>query len=87
MIPAKKHVPSQRVRVFAGYGCGYGLCHPGVYPCGSLRFSRGLANCGDVELAVIDDFSENITRTIIFYTNQTLRIIALCYKDSVVDKV
>jgi Ca2+-transporting ATPase len=35
---------------------------------------------GDV--AEIDDFSEeNITRTIIFYANQTLRTIALCYRD------
>ena len=37
---------------------------------------------GDVELAEIDDFSEeNITRTIIFYANQTLRTIALRCRD------
>jgi len=42
----------------------------------------GPAECGDVELAEIDEFSEeNITRTIIFYANQTLRTIALCYRD------
>jgi Ca2+-transporting ATPase len=42
----------------------------------------GPADSGDVELAEIDDFSEeNITRTIIFYANQTLRTIALCYRD------
>ena len=36
----------------------------------------------DVELAETDDFSEeNITRTIIFYANQTLRTIVLCYRD------
>jgi len=36
----------------------------------------------DVETAEIDDFSdENISRTIIFYANQTLRTIALCYRD------
>ena len=37
---------------------------------------------GDVELAEIDDFSEeNITRTIIFYANQTLRTVALRCRD------
>jgi len=37
----------------------------------------GPADCGDVELAEIDDFSEeNIMRTIIFYANQTLCTIA-----------
>ena len=37
----------------------------------------GPTDCGDVELAEIDDFSkENITRTIIFYANQTLCTIA-----------
>jgi Ca2+-transporting ATPase len=42
----------------------------------------GPAERGDVELAEIDNFSEeNITRTIIFYANQTLRTIALCYRD------
>jgi len=42
----------------------------------------GPADRGDVELAEIDDFSEeNITRTILFYTYQTLHTIALCYKD------
>ncbi|OAX36045.1 calcium-translocating P-type ATPase, partial [Rhizopogon vinicolor AM-OR11-026] len=36
----------------------------------------------DVELAEIDDFSqENIARTIIFYASQALRTIALCYRD------
>ena len=32
----------------------------------------GPTDCGDIEFAEIDDFSEgNITRTIIFYANQT----------------
>ncbi|KAG1872060.1 Ca-transporting ATPase [Suillus tomentosus] len=36
----------------------------------------------DVEVAEIDGFSEeNISRTIIFYANQTLRTMALCYRD------
>lgn len=36
----------------------------------------------DVEVAEIDDFSEmNIARTSIFYASETLRPIALCYKD------
>ncbi|KAK0222080.1 Ca-transporting ATPase [Armillaria fumosa] len=36
----------------------------------------------DVEVAQIDDHSaDNIARTIIFYANQTLRTIALCYRD------
>ncbi|KAG2355509.1 hypothetical protein BDR07DRAFT_1303134 [Suillus spraguei] len=36
----------------------------------------------DVEVTEIDEFSEkNISRTIIFYANQTLRTIALCYRD------
>jgi Ca2+-transporting ATPase len=46
-----------------------------------LCISRGPADRGNVELAEIDDFSENITRRIIFYANQTLRTIALCYRD------
>ncbi|KAG2157932.1 Ca-transporting ATPase [Suillus bovinus] len=40
------------------------------------------SNSDDVEIAKIDSVSEeNISRTIIFYANQTLRTIALCYKD------
>ncbi|KAG7444251.1 calcium-translocating P-type ATPase [Guyanagaster necrorhizus] len=36
----------------------------------------------DVEVTPIDDHSaDNIARTIIFYANQTLRTIALCYRD------
>ncbi|EDR08465.1 Ca-transporting ATPase [Laccaria bicolor S238N-H82] len=36
----------------------------------------------EVEVATIDDLAQdNISRTIIFYANQTLRTIALCYKD------
>ena len=36
----------------------------------------------EVEVKTIDDLAkENISRTIIFYANQTLRTIALCYKD------
>ena len=46
----------------------------------------GPADHGDVELAEVDDFlenfsEENIMRTVIFYTNQTLCTIALCYRD------
>lgn len=37
---------------------------------------------GDIETSEIDELAkENISRTIIFYANQTLRTIALCYKD------
>ncbi|KAJ2926822.1 hypothetical protein H1R20_g10267, partial [Candolleomyces eurysporus] len=37
---------------------------------------------GPVETVPIDDLArENISRTIIFYANQTLRTIALCYRD------
>ncbi|KAG1781576.1 Ca-transporting ATPase [Suillus placidus] len=44
--------------------------------------SRSNAEPDDVEVAEIDGFSEeNISRTIIFYANQTLRTIALCYRD------
>lgn len=36
----------------------------------------------DIETLEIDELSEdNISRTIIFYANQTLRTIALCYRD------
>lgn len=36
----------------------------------------------EVETERIDELaSDNITRTIIFYANQTLRTIALCYRD------
>ena len=36
----------------------------------------------EIETAEIDDLaSDNISRTIIFYANQTLRTIALCYRD------
>lgn len=39
-------------------------------------------NGGDVETAEIDELaSDNISRTIIFYANQSLRTIALCYRD------
>jgi Ca2+-transporting ATPase len=39
--------------------------------------------CGDdIKTEVIDELAdENISRTIIFYANQTLRTIALCYRD------
>jgi len=37
---------------------------------------------GEVETRVIDNVAmDNISRTIIFYANQTLRTIALCYRD------
>ena len=37
---------------------------------------------GEVQTKEIDELeSDNISRTIIFYANQTLRTIALCYKD------
>lgn len=37
---------------------------------------------GAIETAPIDELaSDNISRTIIFYANQTLRTIALCYRD------
>ncbi|ESK85120.1 calcium-transporting atpase [Moniliophthora roreri MCA 2997] len=37
---------------------------------------------GDIETKEIDELaSDNISRTIIFYANQTLRTIALCYRD------
>ena len=37
---------------------------------------------GDVETFAIDELAQdNISRTIIFYANQTLRTIALCYRD------
>jgi Ca2+-transporting ATPase len=36
----------------------------------------------EVDTAIIDDLAkDNISRTIIFYANQTLRTIALCYRD------
>lgn len=36
----------------------------------------------DIETATIDELAaDNISRTIIFYANQTLRTIALCYRD------
>jgi Ca2+-transporting ATPase len=39
-------------------------------------------NTDDVEVAQIGELeAENMSRTIIFYANQTLRTIALCYKD------
>ncbi|KAG2036848.1 hypothetical protein BDR03DRAFT_1052346 [Suillus americanus] len=44
--------------------------------------SHSNAQSDDVEVAEIDGSSEeNISRTIIFYANQTLRTIALCYRD------
>ncbi|KAG1821813.1 Ca-transporting ATPase [Suillus subaureus] len=44
--------------------------------------SRPDAESDDVEVAEIGGVSEeNISRTIIFYANQTLRTIALCYRD------
>jgi Ca2+-transporting ATPase len=44
--------------------------------------SRPSTESDDVEVADIDGVSEeNMTRTIIFYANQTLRTIALCYRD------
>lgn len=40
------------------------------------------ANSDAVQTVPIDDLArENISRTIIFYANQTLRTIALCYRD------
>ncbi|KAG1747134.1 Ca-transporting ATPase [Suillus paluster] len=55
------------------------LCsrHVVVHQRGSIA-----ADADDVETAEIDSVSEeNISRTIIFYANQTLRTIALCHKD------
>ena len=43
---------------------------------------RGPSDDEEVETAEIDDLAcDNISRTIIFYANQTLRTIALCYRD------
>ncbi|KAG2064384.1 HAD-like protein, partial [Suillus decipiens] len=40
------------------------------------------AESDNVEVTEIDEFSEeNISRTIVFYANQTLRTVALCYRD------
>jgi Ca2+-transporting ATPase len=36
----------------------------------------------NIKTKIIDELNrENISRTIIFYANQTLRTIALCYRD------
>jgi Ca2+-transporting ATPase len=43
---------------------------------------QGEARDGEVETTEIDQLAaDNISRTIIFYANQTLRTIALCYRD------
>lgn len=43
---------------------------------------KGGSGSDDVEVHDIDDLArDNISRTIIFYANQTLRTIALCYRD------
>ena len=43
---------------------------------------HGVDDDGVVETAPLSDLdSDNISRTIIFYANQTLRTIALCYRD------
>ena len=42
----------------------------------------GAAHPDDIETKEIDELaSDNISRTIIFYANQTLRTIAMCYRD------
>ena len=46
------------------------------------RSSSDYPNEKEVETVEIDELSkDNISRTIIFYANQTLRTIALCYRD------
>ncbi|TFK40151.1 Ca-transporting ATPase [Crucibulum laeve] len=43
---------------------------------------NGAAEDSEIETAPIDELAEeNISRTIIFYANQTLRTIAVCYRD------
>lgn len=43
---------------------------------------KNSAGNGEVETEEIDAIAtDNISRTIIFYANQTLRTIALCYRD------
>lgn len=43
---------------------------------------KGGSGSDEVEVTDIDDLArDNISRTIIFYANQTLRTIALCYRD------
>ena len=44
--------------------------------------NHGVSEDGEVETAPITEVeSDNISRTIIFYANQTLRTIAICYRD------
>jgi Ca2+-transporting ATPase len=51
-------------------------CHVVVNKDGSFDTS------GSIETRLIDDLAQdNISRTIIFYANQSLRTLALCYKD------
>lgn len=46
------------------------------------RPEEGVAPTGGINTEAIDEVaSDNISRTIIFYANQTLRTIALCYRD------
>lgn len=43
---------------------------------------KGASGLDEIETAPIDELAkDNISRTIIFYANQTLRTIALCYRD------
>lgn len=49
---------------------------------GKKRMNEGEEEDGAIETKAIDLLAEeNISRTIIFYANQTLRTIALCYRD------
>lgn len=46
-----------------------------------ILIGRDGTYCGGIDTLEIDDLSrENINRTVIFYSNQTLRTIALCYR-------
>lgn len=93
MIPFSSERKAMGVVVKVRGGSGYRVYFKGASEILSRKCTKHVVvkppaqvekqeNDGPVQTKVIDELSEeNISRTIIFYANQTLRTIALCYRD------
>jgi P-type Ca2+ transporter type 2C len=88
MIPFSSDRKAMGVVVRLPHGAGYRLYLKGASEISTGKCTRHVvvkkdgSYSNELETAEIDDLAkDNIQRTTIFYANQMLRTIALCYKD------
>ena len=86
MIPFSSERKAMGVVVRLPHGAGYRLYMKGASEILTRMCTQHVVvkkgDQGELETREIDELAkDNISRTIIFYANQTLRTIALCYRD------